>query len=137
MTTATIEAPTSTTPANPPHDAVNWFEIPATDFNRAVLFYEGLLGVPLRRESFGEEMALFPSAPKGVGGAIVQRPSHRPAAAGVLIYLNVDGILADALARTPGLGGSVVFPITEVPGGFGSFACILDSEGNHIGLHQH
>jgi predicted enzyme related to lactoylglutathione lyase len=30
----------------------------------------------------------------------------------------------------------VLVPRTEIPGGFGYFACLQDSEGNHVGLHS-
>lgn len=118
-------------------DAVNWLEIPTADLNRAVAFYETLLDVTLRREHFGEPMALIPSSLTGVGAALVQRPFHKPGNTGPLPYLNADGILPQALDRVTRAGGRVLVPLTEVPGGFGSFACVLDTEGNHIGLHAH
>lgn len=121
----------------PPHDAVNWFEIPTTDLERAVGFYQQLLDTTLKVSFFGEPMALFPSAQEGVGGALVHRPRHQPANAGALVYLNADGRLDAALARTEEIGGKVLVPSTPVPGGFGSFAVVLDTEGNHIGLHAH
>ena len=118
------------------HDAANWFEIPSTNFERAVSFYESLLGVTLRREA-GSEMAIFPSSQTGVGGSVVRRDWHKPGVSGALIYLNADGILADVVARTEVLGGSVMVPVTAVPGGFGHIACIVDTEGNQVGLHAH
>jgi predicted enzyme related to lactoylglutathione lyase len=140
MSTATMNAPeVETIQAGTTswlrRDAANWFEIPSTNFERAVSFYERLLGVTLRRE--GGEMALFPSAQTGVGGSVVCRDWHKPAAAGALIYLNADGILPEVVARTKALGGKVMVPVTPVPGGFGHIACIVDSEGNQIGLHAH
>jgi predicted enzyme related to lactoylglutathione lyase len=131
-TLAASEAPTT------PLDAANWFEIPTTDLERATRFYELLLNAQLRREVFGDPMSLFPSSVKGVGGALVHRGPHQPSACGTLIYLNCDSGLAAALERMEaGKRGEVVIPITPVPGGFGSYAVIRDSEGNHIGLHEH
>jgi predicted enzyme related to lactoylglutathione lyase len=121
----------------PPRDAINWFEIPSLDFERAIIFYEKLLGTSLSRVTFGEAIAMFPSRPTGVGGAIVHRTAHLPAAGGPRIYINVDGILDEAVERVPEIGGSVEVPVTAVAGGFGHFACIVDSEGNHVGLHAH
>ena len=57
-------------------------EIPSQDLDRAVNFYERLLGTKLRRETSGEPIALFPSSEAGVGEAIVCRPQHRPGMAG-------------------------------------------------------
>ena len=42
--------------------AIDWFEIPARDLDRAQAFYETLLGVSLRREAMGTHLlAVFPS----------------------------------------------------------------------------
>ncbi len=117
-----------------PRDAANWFEIPATDLDRATTFYEFLLGTDIRRIDGPDPKAFFPAAQDGVGGAIVHRPSHQPGSSGPMIYLNVDGFLKEALDRARSSGAHVLVPATPIPGGFGTFACILDSEGNHIGL---
>ena len=118
-------------------DAANWFEIPAEDLDRAVNFYERLLGTKLTVATFRDRMAMFPASETGVGGAIVCRPQHKPGATGPLVYLNADGVLEDAVKRVGEIGGSVLVPVTVIPGGFGSYACVVDSEGNHVGLHQH
>lgn len=42
-------------------NAVNWFEIPAANLDRAQRFYEAVLGTPLKRQAMGSErMAIFP-----------------------------------------------------------------------------
>jgi len=129
---------TLTTEASaPPLDAANWFEIPTTDLERATRFYELLLGATLRREFFGESMTLFPASQTGVGGALVCRDSQQPSACGSLVYLNCDSGLAAAIERMEsGKRGTVIVPITSI-GAHGSFAIVRDSEGNHIGLHEH
>ena len=38
-----------------------WFEIPATNFERAVKFYEAVFQVTLRRENIGGDLAVFPA----------------------------------------------------------------------------
>jgi predicted enzyme related to lactoylglutathione lyase len=126
------------TPQTEAHlDAANWFEIPTTDLNRATNFYELLLGTTLRREFFGEPMSLFPSSTTGVGGALVHRESQQPSACGALVYLNCDSGIAAAIERMEsGKRGTVIVPITSI-GAHGSYAVVRDSEGNHIGLHQH
>ena len=120
-----------------PRDAANWFEIPSEDLDRAVNFYERLLRTKLHVATYRDRMAMFPASETGVGGAIVCPPQHRPGMTGTLIYLNTDGILEEALGRVEEIGGSVLVPRPLIPGGFGSYACVVDSEGNHIGLHQH
>lgn len=121
-------------PDTTPRDAANWFEIPATDLDRATTFYEFLLGTDIRRIDGPDPKAFFPAAEGGVGGAIVHRPSHQPGTSGPMIYLNVDSFFDQALDRAQSSGAQVLVPATAIPGGFGTFACILDSEGNHIGL---
>ena len=119
-------------------DAVNWFEIPTNDLDRATAFYEMLLGEKMRVEVFGERIAMFPSSVKGVGGCLVQRDFQRPSDCGVLVYLNCDSGLDAAIARLKASGqGALVLSKREVPGGFGSIACIRDTEGNHVALHEH
>jgi predicted enzyme related to lactoylglutathione lyase len=134
--TATTDAATTNTAAAS-HHAINWFEIPSTDLDRAATFYEKLFDRKIRREHFGEPMAIFMSSKEGVGGTLVQRADQPPSDSGVLIYLNADGILADAVARVPKIGGKVLVPITEIPGGFGRYAVLRDTEGNRIALHEH
>jgi len=119
-------------------DAVNWFEIPTDDLDRATAFYEMLLGQKLRVEVFGERIAMFPSSVKGVGGCLVQREFQRPSDCGVLVYLNCDSGLDTALDRLKASGqGGLVLGKREVPGGFGWIACVRDTEGNHVALHEH
>ncbi len=122
-----------------PQDAVNWFEIPTADLDRATRFYENLLAVPLRRAIFADEpLSIFPSSQTGVGGALLKRPHMRPSADGALLYLNCDSGIAPALDRLETSGeGAVILPKTELPNGIGWIALVRDSEGNHVGLHQH
>jgi predicted enzyme related to lactoylglutathione lyase len=119
-------------------DAANWFEIPTENLERAAQFYELLLDVKLRRENFGEPYVLFPSSPAGVGGGLVQRDFQRPSDCGALVYLNCDSGLDAAIARLKESGlGALVLGKREVPGGFGWIACVRDTEGNHVALHEH
>jgi hypothetical protein len=67
---------------------------------------------------------------------LIQRLQQKPAAGGTMVYLNVDGKLDDTLARAASLDSKVLVPKTQIPGGFGYYACLIDSEGNHVGLHS-
>ncbi|MEO8736982.1 MAG: VOC family protein [Edaphobacter sp.] len=118
-------------------NAINWFEIPCADLDRATTFYETLLGAKMHRESIGDPMSIFASDRTGTGGTLVKRPFQKPGATGPMVYLNCDGDLDSVLARVPEAGGLVLMPKTAVPGGYGHFACLRDTEGNHIGLHSH
>jgi len=119
-------------------DAANWFEIPTEDLDRAIGFYEMLLGQKMRVEVFGERIAMFPSSVKGVGGCLVQRDFQRPSENGALVYLNCDSGLDAAIERlAASRTGKLVLGKREVPGGFGWIACVRDTEGNHVALHEH
>ncbi len=53
---------------------INWFEIPANDFNRSVAFYCGILSLDIQKtEMFGTKMGFFPSDGKNVTGAFVRK----------------------------------------------------------------
>ena len=117
-------------------NAITWFEIPTTDIGRAQKFYEEMLDEQLTEYPGGDPCFMFPSTDGGVGGCLVKRAHATPTTGGTTIYLNVDGKLDASLKRAEKLGANVVVPRTEIPGGFGYFACVLDSEGNQVGLHS-
>lgn len=122
----------------PLHNAINWFEIPVQDMDRAQRFYETLLAQPLRREPMGPQtLAVFPYADGTVGGALLAGPqvSAPTSGSGVLVYLNAGQHLAPALARLAEAGGHIVTPRVDLPDGMGAFVHFTDSEGNRVGLH--
>ena len=120
--------------------AINWFEIPSNDFDRAVKFYGDILGVPLHIEVLGgipngRFSYVNNEAHEAIGGAVVYDPRAKPGMTGTTPYLNCTGKLDDVLGRVPSAGGEVLLPNTNI--GFGSIALIVDSEGNKIGLHSY
>ena len=112
---------------------ISWVEIPATDMERAVKFYNAILGLDLKILDFGEEkMACFPNDE----GAISLAPDFYPSKDGVLISLNMEDGLDAALTAIENNGGSVVRPKTKIEAeGRGYFALFMDSEGNKVGLY--
>ena len=117
-------------------NAINWFEIPSVDFDRAVQFYSDILGQPLRKSEFmGVPHGFFASDEKGVGGAIVKSDNHQISTSGAVIYLNAAGDMDGILSWVESAGGQIVTPKTPI-GEQGYLALMLDSEGNKIGLHQ-
>ncbi|MFA6108611.1 MAG: VOC family protein [Candidatus Latescibacterota bacterium] len=116
---------------------VNWFEIPATDLDRAKTFYERALGLELSAaEMFGLQMVFFPmqQGGPGAGGALVKSPRHQPAAVGTTVYFSVSDLDA-ALARVEANGGTVISPKTSI-GEHGYIAHFRDTEGNGVALHS-
>ncbi|MBB5017467.1 hypothetical protein HNQ59_000731 [Chitinivorax tropicus] len=120
-------------------NAINWFEIPATDFERALKFYNTVYHADLRLESCIDDasMAILPyEQGKGVGGAIVKGLGLVPHADGVRVYLNGGDDLSVMLRRAQEAGGEVLIPKTKLPDDIGYIAQFRDSEGNVIGLHS-
>jgi len=116
-------------------NAINWFEIPASDFARAVSFYSTVLGQELRTGTFmGIPHGFFPSEGEGVGGAIVSGPDAAPSTSGPLLYLNAVDTLEQIVARVVPAGGQVLMAPTSI-GEQGAMAVMLDTEGNRVGLH--
>ncbi len=119
-----------------PH-ALNWFEIPVTNFARAKAFYEAVLGIAIEPMEMGPTtMGMLSSDPSAVGGALVQGDGSAPSKQGTIVYLNGGDDLAPMLARVERAGGSVAVPKTEIGNDFGCFAHFVDTEGNKVGLHS-
>ena len=119
-------------------NAIDWFEIPVRDIERAQAFYTALLGAPLRRETIGgHTLAVFSYAETGVGGCLMAGADvPEPSASGTLIYLDAGPSLDAVLARVGAAGGRITTPKVQLPGDMGCFAHIADTEGNRVGLHS-
>ena len=112
---------------------ISWVEIPAVNMERAVGFYNSLLGLELEILDYGEEkMACFP----GDEGAISLSPGFRPSENGVLVSLDVGNRLDDALDLVDSNGGRIIKPKTKIEAeGRDYFALFIDTEGNRMGLY--
>ncbi|MCI0708927.1 MAG: VOC family protein [Chloroflexi bacterium] len=119
-------------------NALTWFEIPSTDFDRALNFYNTVLGQSLElTENNGKPYGIFPyEQGKGVGGAVVFDDQYKPSADSFIIYLNAhsESGLDAILERVPKAGGKVLMPKMHIEAA-GFVALILDSEGNRVGLN--
>lgn len=118
-------------------NALNWFEIPVNDFDRAVRFYSTVLAAELRQETMADiRMAILPYNDPGVGGALVAGAPYQASTQGPLIYLNVGDDLSPPLARVVAAGGTVLMPKTFLGDAIGYIAWFSDSEGNRVALHS-
>ena len=116
---------------------VSFFEIPASDFKRAVEFYSGILGVEINEtEMFGTKMGFLPSDGENVSGAIVEGEDYKPSPDGVTVYLNSGENLQVALDKVEKSGGTVIVPKTQISPQMGYFAMFIDTEGNKLALHS-
>lgn len=120
-------------------NVLNWFEIPVTDINRAMIFYENILGIDMGQpiEMMGMQFAFFPAAAGVLSGALAQSDMHKPSHDGATIYLNANPAGMDKiLVKITDAGGQVAMPKTHISADIGYMAFFIDSEGNRIGLHS-
>jgi uncharacterized protein len=119
-------------------NAINWFEIPATDIARAKKFYEQIFEIKMEdMEMPGMKYAMFPFEPmKGkISGGLAQSPMHTPGLTGSILYLNANPDLQHVLDRVEKAGGKVSMPKTSI-GQNGFMAFFTDTEGNKMALHS-
>ncbi|MCI0751691.1 MAG: VOC family protein [Flammeovirgaceae bacterium] len=116
---------------------INWFEIPAVDFKRAVKFYAKILDAKIEETDMMDmKMGFLPSDGTNVSGAIVKSESNQPSESGPLLYLNGGNDLQIIANRIENAGGSVVVNKTRISPEYGYFAIFIDTEGNRIALHS-
>jgi uncharacterized protein len=118
-------------------NAINWFEIPATDLTRAKLFYETILGTPLQQmDAMGMKSAFFQAdLENGIGGCIIEGPGYEPSDKGSLVYLNGGDDLQTILSKVEAAGGQILMHKTAI-GPHGFMAQFRDTEGNKVALHS-
>lgn len=121
----------------PTRNAIDWFEIPVRDMDRATAFYEALLATTIRRETIAANtLGVFSYDDNATGGCLIAGDGvPAPAQNGTLIYLHAGPSLDAVLARVESLGGRITTPKVTLPGDMGVFAHIADTEGNRVGLH--
>ena len=121
-------------------NAISWFEIPATDIDRAQKFYEAVFNIQMQALDFqGIKMRMFPiDNPMGVGGALCDSGGfHKPSASdGPLVYLNGNPDVQIVLDKVEAAGGTIMVPKTEISPEYGFMAVFIDTEGNRVALHS-
>jgi len=118
--------------------ALNWFEIPAADFSRAVKFYNEVLQCEMHTQDMnGIEMAFLPmQAEQGVGGTVCAGEFYKPSGEGTMVYLNGGEDLNIPLSRVENAGGKILVKKTKITDEIGYMAVFLDSEGNKVAFHS-
>lgn len=112
---------------------ISWVEVPASNIERAVGFYNSVLNLDLQINDFGfEKMAFFP----GGEGAISYSEEIKPGTNGLLVSFNAGDYLDEAIEKVQHCGGELIKPKTKIEAeGMRYFALVMDSEGNKIGLY--
>jgi predicted enzyme related to lactoylglutathione lyase len=123
-------------------NAISWFEIPATDLDRAQKFYETIFGInmiPVEMEQFKMRMFPIDNPMEGIGGTLVLITDDfykNSARDGVLVYLNGNPDVQIIVDKIEKAGGKIVVPKTQISPEYGYMAVFIDSEGNRVALHS-
>ena len=98
-------------------NALVWCEIPVTDMEKAVAYYEAVFGYTLTIDTTGPNpMAIFPNKDTmGVSGHLY--PGN-PATdgQGPTVHLAIDGKIEDAMTRVEEAGGHLRSPVVTITG---------------------
>ena len=120
-------------------NAINWFEIPVNNYERAKKFYETILDSTITDHpmpmpgNYG--VFSYNAESNCVGGAIIKAEDYKPSTEGSLVYLNGSDDLSAALAKIEPAGGKIIMPKTNIEEN-GFIAHFLDTEGNKVALHS-
>ena len=123
-------------------NAIGWFDIYVDDMDRAVKFYEAVLGQKFEKmeDPTGySQMMSFPLSDTtmtqfGAAGALVKMEGAAPGTGGTLIYFNSEDCSIEE-SRINSAGGKVIKPKFSI-GNFGWVSLCQDSEGNIIGFNS-
>ena len=119
-------------------NVINWFEIPAKNFDRACKFYSNILGgeIQIMDAPGGMKYGFLPGTTKdAVGGAVVSGEGYEPSNKGSVVYLNGGDDLSKPLSKIEKAGGKILMPKTSI-GENGFMAHFTDTEGNRVALHS-
>ena len=120
-------------------NVINWFEIAAVDFERAMKFYSEVLNVKMEEMPSPDgkmRYGNFPYNPDGsvVSGGIVKMDGFEPTTSGPIIYLNGGEDLSAPLSRVEKAGGKITMPKTPIVDMY--MAEFIDTEGNRMRFHS-
>lgn len=110
-----------------------WGEIPVTDMDASVAFYNKVFGYDMKIDNSGPNPMATLGGLENTAGAHLY-PGRPAPDSGNTIHLGVEGTLEDGIERCKAAGGEVVSPPIEIPAG--RFAYAKDLDGNSIGLFE-
>lgn len=122
----------------PNSNAINWFEIPATDIDRARKFFETIFETKMQPLPAGAlKMFTFEYVPGSgkVAGAIIEHEDYKPSNDGCLLYLNANPEIEKVIDRIESAGGKIIIPKTQISPEIGYMCVFTDTEGNRLALH--
>ena len=116
---------------------VVWIEIPATNLERAMRFYQTVFGLAETKiiADAVRRITILPTANGAAHVSLNQTADFEPSDKGTLAYFSVDGDLNETLEKVAAANGKIVDGKTP-RGNAGYFALICDSEGNLLTIHS-
>lgn len=120
---------------NATHNRAVWFDIPVADLDRAAAFYAAVLNVKVAKEQFDDSSFCTLDHKEGNGGCLVENSKEISSDKGILVYMNVNNRIRDAVTQVSAQGGKILKEIHAI-GPYGFRAIVFDSEGNRIALHS-
>ncbi len=112
-----------------------WFDIAVSDLEKGKAFYEGVLGCEVKMENYGDVTFCTIEHKDGNGGCLIEDKALAGGSGGVLLYLNADGRIHDAVTKVRELGGVVLEDPHQI-GPHGCRAIVKDCCGNKLALHS-
>lgn len=110
-----------------------WGEIPVTDMDKAVAFYNAVFEYEMTIDTSGPNpMAVLGGLTNDAGGHLY--PGTPAPDGGSTVHLALADKLEAGIARCKAAGGQIVGDTVEMP--FGRFAYAKDLDGNSIGLFE-
>ncbi|KAA0992606.1 VOC family protein [Dyadobacter aurulentus] len=116
---------------------ISMFEIPASEFTRAVSFYKAVLNIDIEEVDMGGiRMGLFPNDGTNISVSVIAGEGYNPSPDGAVIYLNGGSDLQVILDRVAASSGTIIVPKTEISPEMGFYALFTDTEGNRLGVYS-
>lgn len=115
-----------------------WIEIPVTDMDRAMKFYQTVFDIKLQFMDFGGvQMAWFPNdeAAPGASGTLIKHETYVPSHEGALVYLHCEDV-QNELDRIEPAGGKIYQGKKQISEEHGYMGVFIDTEGNRVALHS-
>ncbi len=110
-----------------------WGEIPVTDLEKSVTFYNTVFGYDMKIDNSGPNPMAVLGGLENTAGAHLY-PGKPAPDGGNTIHLGIEDTLEDGMERVKKAGGEVVSPPIDIPAG--RFFYAKDLDGNSIGLFE-